>query len=134
MSTAQARATTPHVTAPMYEYPQVHATVGNFTDQPMILTGTNLSMGKWIRTPVDVPAQVASSFRSQGGDSSRSGTEGWVSWSIGHATITVNFSSPFGGHGTQSITCSPANAYAVSSMGTDGHVNTCTFKILRAAS
>ncbi len=135
MSTAQATttATAPTVNAPMYEYLQVQATVSNFTDQSMILTGSNLSWGKWMQTPVDVPAQDASNFSSQGRDSSPSGTEGWATWSIGKATITVMFSSPFVGSNTQSITCVPAGAYSVSCNGTGGHVNTCGFKIRRAS-
>jgi len=115
----------------MYEYLQVRATVVNFTDQTMILTGSDLSWGKWIQSPVDVPKEDSITFASQGRDSSPSGTEGWASWKIGSATITVNFSCPLHGSNSQSITCD-SPAFIVSATGTGGDVNTVSYKVKKA--
>ncbi len=111
------------------EYLQVRATVANFTGQPMIITGSDLSWGKWISSPVDTPAFDSTSFASQGRDSSPSGTEGWATWKLGNAVIKVTFSSPFTGSNTQSITCTPSGAYKVSAAGTSGNVNFVNYKI-----
>jgi hypothetical protein len=112
-----------------YEYLQVRATVSNFTSQAMVVTGSDLSWGKWIKSPVDTPGYDSSTFASQGRDSSPSGTEGWATWKLGDAVIKVTFSSPFSGSNTQSISCTPEGAYKVSCTGTDGHVNTVSYKI-----
>nr|WP_315195988.1 hypothetical protein [uncultured Flavobacterium sp.] len=114
----------------MYEYLQVRATVINFTNQDMILTGSDLSWGKWINSPVDTPRSDTSTFGSQGRDSSPSGTTGWATWKIGNAIITVNFDCPLNGSNSQSITCEPKGAFNVSATGTGGNVNICSFKIL----
>ncbi|MEO5644944.1 MAG: aegerolysin family protein [Bacteroidia bacterium] len=125
-------ATAEHAGAPQYEYLQVRATVINFTDQSMILTGSDLTWGKWINSPVDTPSMDTTTFGSQGRDSSPSGTTGWATWTVGGATITVNFDCPLHGSNSQSITCSPATAYKVASSGTGGDVNSCTFKVMPA--
>jgi hypothetical protein len=111
------------------EYLQVRARVINFTGQPMTVTGSDLSWGKWMQSPVSTPAHDSSAFASQGRDSSPSGTEGWATWKLGDATIKVTFSSPFSGSNTQSITCTPQGAYKVSAEGTSGNVNSVTYKI-----
>ncbi len=117
---------------PNYEYLQVQATVNNFTGLEMKLTGSDLSWGKWMKSPINVPAYDQGSFSSQGRDSSPSGTEGWATWTLGTATIKVTFSSPFSGSNTQTITCD-SKQYAVSAKGTDGHVNNVTYTIKPAA-
>jgi len=114
-----------------YEYLQVQATVVNFTDTPMIIKKSDLSWGKWMQSPVDTPADNISNFSCQGRDSSPSGTEGYAIWRIGSAEIRADFSSPFIGSNTQSISCNSA-AYKVTCTGTDGHVNQCTFMIRKA--
>lgn len=116
----------------MYEYLQVRGTVINFTNEDMIITGSDLSWGKWINSPVDTPKMDTTSFGSQGRDSSPSGTTGSASWKIGKAVITINFDCPLHGSNSQSISCSPAGAYKVSSTGTGGDVNVCSFKVLPA--
>lgn len=60
----------------MYEYLQVQATVINFTNVLMQITGSDLSWGKWMQSPVDVQPENIISFGSQGRDSSPSGTTG----------------------------------------------------------
>ena len=122
--------TTPAATdpTPNYEYLQVQATVNNFTGQAMIITGSDLSWGKWMASPVDVPSLDSISFSSQGRDSSPSGTEGWATWTIGSAVIKVTFSCPYIGSNDQSISCSEGN-YVVSCTGTGGNVNNIIYKI-----
>ncbi len=115
-----------------YEYLQVRGTVINFTKDDMILTGSDLSWGKWINSPVDTKSMDTSNFGSQGRDSSPSGTTGSASWKIGNAVITINFDCPLKGSNSQSITCSPKGAYTVSSNGTGGDVNICSFKVMPA--
>jgi len=115
-----------------YEYLQVRATVINFTNDPMIITGSNLDWGKWIQSPVDTPAMGISTFASQGRDSSPSGTEGWATWKIGKATLRGTFSCPLIGHNDQDLTCDPPGAYRVSAQGTGGNINSVVFKILPA--
>jgi hypothetical protein len=112
-----------------YEYLQVRASVGNFTKQPMVLTGSDLSWGKWIQSPVDVPGPGMKSFASQGRDMSPSGTEGWATWKIGNAVIRVTFSCPLKGPNDQTIKCTPDNLFKVSCEGTGGDVNTITYSI-----
>ena len=107
-------------------------TVNNFTGEEMVLTGSDLSWGKWIQSPVNVPKYDNKGFSSQGRDSSPSGTEGWATWTLGGASVKVTFSSPFSGSNTQTISCS-STKYLVSAKGTDGHVNTVTFTIKPAA-
>ncbi len=128
MATETINTTTTLDPQPNYEYLQVRATVNNFVGEAMVLTGSDLSWGKWIQTPVDVPAYDDKGFASQGRDSSPSGTEGWATWKLGDATIKVTFSSPFSGDNTQSISCTP-DLYKVSSSGTQGHVNNAVFTI-----
>ncbi len=125
-TTTTANALDPQV---MMEYLQVQATVINFTDKPMEITGSDLSWGKWIKSPVNVGSYDSSTFASQGRDSSPSGTEGWATWKLGDATIKVTFSSPFVGSNDQSITCTPLGRYKVSATGTSGNVNIVTFTI-----
>jgi hypothetical protein len=115
-----------------YEYLQVRATVNNFTSHDMIITGSNLSWGKWIQSPVDTPAGDSSIFSSQGRDSSPSGTEGWAAWKIGSAEIKVTFDCPLRGSNKQTITCTPSNAFKVSCAGTGGDVNSIVYKIQKA--
>jgi hypothetical protein len=115
-----------------YEYLQVRATVNNFTSSDMILTGSDLSWGKWMQSPVDTPSGDSSTFSSQGRDSSPSGTEGWATWKIADAVIKVTFSCPLNGHNDQSITCTPLGAFKVSSSGTGGDINSVTYKIQKA--
>jgi hypothetical protein len=112
-----------------YEYLQVRATVVNATDQDMKLTGSDLSWGKWINSPVDTPRRGSSRFSSQGRDSSPSGTEGWAEWAVGGAVIRVTFSCPLHGSNSQSITCSPSGRFNVNSRGTGGDVNTIEYTI-----
>lgn len=121
-----------HDPQPNYEYLKVEATVNNFTGEEMVLTGSDLSWGKWIQSPVNVPKYDNKGFSSQGRDSSPSGTEGWATWTLGGASVKVTFSSPFSGSNTQTISCS-STKYLVSAKGTDGHVNTVTFTIKPAA-
>jgi hypothetical protein len=118
-----------HDPQPNYEYLQVQATVINFTDQTMEITGSDLSWGKWIKSPVKVDAYDSSTFASQGRDSSPSGTEGWATWKLGDATIRVTFSCPFIGSNTQTIACTPSGRYKVSATGTGGNVNLVTYTI-----
>ncbi|HXU33000.1 MAG TPA: aegerolysin family protein [Thermoanaerobaculia bacterium] len=113
---------------PNYEYLQVQATVINFLDQEMVLTGSDLSWGKWMSSPVNVPKSDTSNFSSQGRDSSWSGTEGWVTWKVGGATIKVTFSSPYSGDNTQGISCTP-DLFDVKASGTQGHINNAKFTI-----
>lgn len=112
-----------------YEYLQVKATVNNFTGEEMVLTGSDLSWGKWIKSPVNTPRYDNSSFSSQGRDSSPSGTEGWAEWKLGEAVIKVTFSSPYSGSNTQTISCTLPSRYKVTCSGTDGHTNTVTYNI-----
>lgn len=112
-----------------YEYLQVRAKVVNATDQDMKLTGSDLSWGKWINSPIDTPRRGSSQFSSQGRDSSPSGTEGWAEWAVGGAVIRVTFSCPLHGSNSQSITCSPSGRFTVSSRGTGGDVNTIEYTI-----
>lgn len=112
-----------------YEYLQVRATVTNATDQDMRLTGSDLSWGKWITSPVDTPRRGSSKFASQGRDSSPSGTEGWAEWVIGGAVIRVTFACPLHGSNSQSITCTPSGRFTVTSRGTGGDVNNVEFKV-----
>jgi len=116
----------------MYEYLQVRGTVINFTNNDMVITGSDLSWGKWINSPVDTPKMDTTNFGCQGRDSSPSGTTGWASWKIGNAVITINFDCPLHGSNSQSISCSPEGAYKVSCTGTGGDVNVCSFKIMPA--
>ncbi|MEP7009581.1 MAG: aegerolysin family protein [Acidobacteriota bacterium] len=111
-----------------YEYLQVRATVINFTGQTMEVTGSDLSWGKWINSPGNVPANDESSFGSQGRDSSPSGTEGWATWKIGSATIKVTFSCPLHGSNQQSISCTSTD-YVVNVSGTGGDVNYLKFTV-----
>lgn len=111
-----------------YEYLQVQGTVRNDTDQPMILTGSDLSWGKWMKSPVDVPAHGSITFGSQGRDSSPSGTEGWATWSIGGTTISIDFSCPLNGSNSQDINVT-GSTYEGFCNGTGGDVNTCKFLI-----
>ena len=115
-----------------YEYLQVRATVANFTKDDMNITGSDLTWGKWINSPVTTAAMDTSSFGSQGRDSSPSGTTGWATWKIGNATIKVNFDCPLKGSNSQSITCTPEGAYKVTATGTGGDVNVCSFKVMPA--
>lgn len=112
----------------MYEYLQVQATVINFTSTPMLITGSDLSWGKWMQSPVDVEPQGSIAFGSQGREDSPSGTTGWAAWKIGTATITVKFDCPLRGSNSQSITCDSAS-FVVSATGTGGDVNRVTFVI-----
>lgn len=111
-----------------YEYLQVRATVMNFTSVPMEISGSDLSWGKWINSPVNVPAYDESGFASQGRDSSPSGTEGWATWKLGNATVKVTFSCPLHGSNQQSISCSSPD-YVVTASGTGGDVNYLKFTI-----
>ncbi len=111
-----------------YEYLQVRATVMNFTNVPMEVTGSDLSWGKWINSPVNVPAYDESGFASQGRDSSPSGTEGWATWKLGSASVKVTFSCPLHGSNQQSIVCSSTD-YVVTASGTGGDVNYLKFTI-----
>ncbi len=111
-----------------YEYLQVRATVINFTGIPMEITGSDLSWGKWISSPVNVPANDESGFSSQGRDSSPSGTEGWATWKLGRATVRVTFSCPLRGHNDQSITCDSSD-FVVTATGTGGDVNYLKFTV-----
>ena len=113
----------------MYEYLQVQATVTNATDQDMRLTGSGLSWGKWIVSPVDTPRRGSSRFASQGRAHSASGTEGWAEWVIGSAVISVTFACPHTGSNDQSILCLPPGLFNVTSSGTRGNVNNVEFKI-----
>lgn len=116
-----------------YEYLQVRATVTNATDYNMKLTGSDLSWGKWIHSPVDTPLRGSSQFSSQGRDSSPSGTEGWAEWAINGAVIRVTFACPLHGSNSQSITCSPSGRFNVTCSGTGGDVNTVEYKIETAS-
>jgi Aegerolysin len=116
----------------MYEYLQVQATVRNMTGLPMTITGSDLSWGKWMQSPVDVPAGGSITFSSQGRDSSPSGTEGWASWKVGNANVTVDFSCPLHGSNSQSIGSDQASV-ATACNGTGGNVNTCVFYIMPPA-
>jgi hypothetical protein len=111
-----------------YEYLQVRATVINFTGIPMEIAGSDLSWGKWINSPVNVPANDESSFASQGRDSSPSGTEGSATWKLGTATVRVTFSCPLHGSNEQSITCDSPQ-YVVNAAGTGGDVNYLKFTV-----
>lgn len=114
---------------PNYERLQVQGTVSNFTQQPMILKGSDLSWGKWIQSPVDVASFSNNRFASQGRDSSPSGTEGTATWQLGSARIIITFSCPLRGSNTQTIRCEPPGAFNVSCDGTGGDVNSCSFQI-----
>lgn len=113
----------------MYEYLQVRGTVINFTDQDMEITGSDLSWGKWINSPVNTGSMSMSTFGSQGRDSSPSGTTGWATWKIGDAVIRITFDTPLRGSNSQSISCSPEGAFKVTAQGTGGDINICTFRI-----
>jgi hypothetical protein len=115
-----------------YEYLQVRATVNNFTVHDMTITGSDLSWGKWMQSPVNTPSGDSSTFSSQGRDSSPSGTEGWATWKIADAVIRVTFSCPLRGSNEQSITCTPAGKFKVSATGTGGDVNSVIYKIQKA--
>jgi hypothetical protein len=110
---------------------QVRATVYNLTGQDMILADSDLSWGKWIQSPGNVPSCNPSSFSAQGASLTPSGTEGKASWKLGDAIIRVTFNTPAAGDNTQSIECSPANQYKVRSWGTQGKVNEVAYTITR---
>ncbi|MEO6920275.1 MAG: aegerolysin family protein [Collimonas sp.] len=112
-----------------YERLQVQGTVSNFTQLPMIIKSSNLSWGKWMQSPVDVPSFSNSRFASQGRDSSPSGTEGTATWHIGNAIITIHFGCPLNGSNSQRISCEPPGAFKVTCDGTGGDVNACSFQI-----
>lgn len=121
--------TPPDLGAPRYEYLQVQAEVTNFTSVPMTMKGAGLSWGKWMQEPANVEGGSSMRFGSQGRASAASGTEGWVSWQMGNAVITVSFDCPLHGKNSQSITCSPKGIYDVTATGTGGDVNKVTYEI-----
>jgi hypothetical protein len=123
-----AATTASHDPQPNYEFLQVRATVINFTDQEMVLTGYDLSWGKWIQPPANVPAHDLIPFGSQGRDSSPSGTEGWANWRIGGADIKVTFGCPFVSGNFQTISCNPP-LFDVAVTGTGSDINYVFYKI-----
>ncbi|HXU46398.1 MAG TPA: aegerolysin family protein [Thermoanaerobaculia bacterium] len=129
MDTQQAVAEPDQNVGVSYEYLQVRAKMINYTSEEMIITGSDLTWGKWITSPVNVPAKSDRDFASQGRSSSPSGTEGWATWRIGKANIRVSFARPYNGLPDQRITCEPAIAYRVTSSGTQGDVNHVTFTV-----
>jgi len=112
-----------------YEYLKVEATVTNATDYDMKLTGSDLSWGKWIQSPIDTLKHGSSTFSSQGRSGSPSGTEGWAEWAIHGAVIRVTFSCPYRGSNNQSIDCSPSGRFNVSCQGTGGDVNRIVYTV-----
>ena len=93
---------------------QVRGIVINSADTDMIITGADLSQGKWIHSPGDANAQSSSTLTCLDRNSSPSCTEGWATWKIGEAIIKITFDSSSHDTNNQSITCSPKGAYKVS--------------------
>ncbi len=117
------------------EYLIVDAIVCNRTSWPMRLTGSNLSWGKWVQTPIDVPPNKDGKFVAQGRDSSPSGTTGWAEWVLeGHPSgmapkIRVTFDNPAVGPDKVSITCEPRDLVHVQAVQTRGNHNYVTYTI-----
>ena len=96
-----------------YKYLEVIATVNNRTAYDMILKTVHLEWGKFIegKSPINVPAHGVMNFSACGRDSSISGTEGYIEWTIPQhpqdPTIKATFDNPAVGKCKASITCDP---------------------------
>ena len=116
----------------MLESLQVRGIIINSADTVMIMTGSDLSWGQWIHSPVNVNDKSSSTFACQDRAASPSGTEGWATWKIGDAKIKITFDASYRGSNSQSITCSPKGAYKVTCSDRAGSLNKCTFRVMPA--
>ena len=116
-----------------YEYLIVDATVVNRTNWCMMITGSNLSWGKWDTSPVNVMPQKEMKFLCRGRSDSPSGTEGWATWVLeGHPKspeIKITFDNPAVGSDKVSITCDPKDVVAISANQSKGKHNCVTYII-----
>jgi len=104
------------MTSPLGEDQHAHIVVHNHTNYRMILTGSNLSWGKWGQSPVDVPSHSHINFDSMGRENSPSGTEGWATWQLEDQpiTITVRWDDPYIGSNNFGMESNPPHAVPMS--------------------